>query len=96
MNLFTSIMRTLVPLVVGLVLGAAARVGLDLDDAQATAAVTTALTAAYYTAFRSLEEWAGRLDAPWLRQLAGVLLGWARPPEYPTPPSARHAARRGA
>lgn len=84
-NLFTSLMRTVVPLVVGLVLGLAARVGLDLDDAEVAAAVTAGLTAVYYTVFRAVEEWAARLGVGWLRTAAGVLLGWARPPQYVAP-----------
>jgi len=42
MNLFTSLMRTVVPIVAGLLISLAARVGLDLDDATATAYVTAA------------------------------------------------------
>lgn len=86
MNLFVSIMRSVVPVVVGLVLGLAARVGLDLDEAEVAAAVTAGLTAVYYTAFRALEELAGRLGAGWLATLAGVALGWARPPDYGAQP----------
>lgn len=82
-NLYASFLRTVVPIVAGLLLGWAARVGLDLDDAQVTAVVTSALAAGYYAVFRLLEEAAGRLDVPWLRTAAGVLLGWARPPQYP-------------
>lgn len=100
MNLFASIMRTLTPVVAGLVLSLAARVGLDLDGAEVTAAVTAALTAGYYTAWRLVEEWAGRLGAGWARTLAGVALGWARPPEYPRPDGlsaelSRYAVRDG-
>ncbi|WP_018386575.1 hypothetical protein [Wenjunlia vitaminophila] len=83
MDLFASFMRTVVPIVVGLLLGLAARAGFDLDGETATAAVTAALTAAYYAVFRLLEEAAGRIGWDWLRKLAGVLLGWARPPRYP-------------
>lgn len=82
MNLFASILRTVVPIVVGLVLGLAARVGLDLDDATVTAYVTAGLTAGYYALWRALEELAGRIGWEPLRLVAGVLLGWARPPEY--------------
>ncbi len=84
-NFFTSVMRTLVPLVAGLLLGWAARIGLDLDDTTVTAQVTAGLTAAYYAAFRALEEAAEKLHVPWLRTLAGVALGWARPPQYVKP-----------
>jgi hypothetical protein len=85
MNLFTSLMRTLVPVVAGLVLGLAARVGLDLDDGMVTTYVTAALTAGYYTLWRALEELAGRLGWEPLRTLAGLLLGWAKPPQYEQP-----------
>lgn len=85
MNLFTSLMRTVVPIVVGLVLGLAARVGLDLDDATVTAYVTAGLTAGYYALWRALEELAGRIGWEPLRLLAGVLLGWTQPPHYDQP-----------
>jgi len=81
-NLFASLMRTLVPLVAGLLLGQAARLGLDLDDATVTASVTAGLTAAYYALWRALEDLAGRIGWEPLRILAGLLLGWARPPQY--------------
>ena len=84
-NLYASMLRTVVPVVAGLLLGWAARVGWDLDDAQVTAVVTSALTAVYYAVFRLLEEAAERLHVPWLRTAAGVLLGWARPPQYDPP-----------
>lgn len=84
-NLYTSMMRTVVPVVAGLLLGWAAQVGWHLDDAQITSAVTSALTAVYYAAFRLLEEYAGKLNMPWLQKTAGVLLGWARPPQYDPP-----------
>lgn len=88
-DLYTSLMRTVVPILAGLVLTLAADIGLDLDSAEVTAAVTAAMTAAYYTAFRLLEEWAGRIGVPWLRTLAGVLLGWATPPDYSAAEEAR-------
>ncbi|MDX2863358.1 hypothetical protein, partial [Streptomyces scabiei] len=78
-NLFVSFMRTLVPVVAGVVLGWAARLGLDLDEATVTPYVTAALTAGYYVLFRGLEEIAERMAWQPLQALAGVLLGWARP-----------------
>jgi hypothetical protein len=84
-NLFASFMRTAVPVVAGLLLGWAARVGLDLDDGQVTAAVTAGLAFVYYAVFRLLEHAAEQLRVPWLRTAAGVLLGWARPPQYEPP-----------
>ena len=82
MNLFVSAMRTLVPLAVGLVLAVTGWLGLDVTGESATAAVTAVVAAVYYLVFRVLEAWAGRLGWEPLRMLAGVLLGWARPPEY--------------
>jgi hypothetical protein len=87
-NLFVSLMRTLVPVVAGLALGAAARVGLDLDDEAATTYVTGALTFAYYALFRGLELLAQRMAWQPLQLAAGFLLGWARPPQYVAPVTA--------
>ncbi|MDX2552623.1 hypothetical protein ACKI1J_43185 [Streptomyces scabiei] len=84
-NVFVSFMRTLVPVVAGVVLGWAARLGLDLDEATVTPYVTAALTAGYYVLFRGLEEIAERMAWQPLQTLAGVLLGWARPPQYVAP-----------
>lgn len=86
-NLYVSCMRTAVPIVAGLLLGWAARVGWHLDDGQVVGAVTAALSFVYYGLFRVLEEAAERLRVPWLRAAAGVLLGWARPPQYDAPPA---------
>ncbi|MCW5252203.1 hypothetical protein [Streptomyces sp. SHP 1-2] len=80
--LFTSLMRTLVPYAVGLVLAVATRLGLDLDDAAATQYVTAGLAAAYYLLFRGLEWLAERMAWRPLQLAAGLLLGWARPPAY--------------
>ena len=88
-NLFVSFLRTVVPLAAGLVLGWAARLGLDLDDAQVTTYVTAALTAGYYTLFRLLEEAAERMAWRPLQLLAGIALGWARPPAYERPAEMR-------
>ncbi|MFD7990727.1 hypothetical protein [Streptomyces mexicanus] len=85
MNLFASLMRTVVPIVAGLLISLAAKVGLDLDDATATTYTTAAITAAYYALWRALEELAGRIGWEPLRTLAGVLLGWAKPPQYEQP-----------
>ncbi len=87
-NLFVSFLRTVVPIVAGLNLTWAARLGLDLDDATVTPYVTAALTAAYYVFFRGLEEIAERMAWQPLQTLAGVLLGWARPPQYVQPVTA--------
>ncbi|MET9086178.1 hypothetical protein ABZX77_30605 [Streptomyces sp. NPDC004237] len=88
-SLFPSFMRTVVPIAAGLVLSWLGRTGLDLfGSAQVTMWVTAALTAAYYAVFRLAEAWATRIGWGWLRTVAGVLLGWARPPQYPATPSA--------
>jgi hypothetical protein len=87
-NLFVSFMRSVVPIVVGLVLSGAAYIGLDLDDPMVTMYVTAGLTASYYAVFRLLEELAGRMAWRPLQLLAGVLLGWARPPQYVEPVTA--------
>lgn len=84
-SLFVSLMRTLVPVLAGLALGAAARVGLDLDDTTVTTYVTAATTFVYYAAFRGLELLAERMAWRPLQLAAGVLLGWARPPAYEKP-----------
>lgn len=82
MNLFASFMRTLVPVLAGLLLSLAARAGLDLNGEAVAAGVTASLAAAYYVVFRGLEALAGRLGWAPLRLMAGALLGWARPPQY--------------
>ncbi|MFJ1664792.1 hypothetical protein ACIOK4_00095 [Streptomyces bottropensis] len=82
-NLFVSLMRTLVPYGVALVLTATGWLGIPVDSEAAAGAVSLALGAAYYLVFRGLEEAAGRMAWQPLQTLAGVLLGWARPPQYP-------------
>lgn len=81
--LFISAMRTAVPLVAGWLLTLAARAGFDIDSATVTGAVTVALAFAYYLVFRLLEVIGERLNGTALQGLAGVFLGWARPPAYP-------------
>ncbi|MET9816504.1 hypothetical protein [Streptomyces sp. NPDC006355] len=84
--LFVSFMRTVVPFVVGWLLTLAVRAGVEIDSATVTGAVTVALGVAYYFVFRLLE-WIGeRLPGAALQTVAGVLLGWARPPSYPKVP----------
>jgi hypothetical protein len=82
-NLFPSFMRTLVPIAAGALLTLAAKTGIDLDSGTSTTVATAILTAAYYLAFRLLEETGNRIGNTPLRKLAGILLGWARPPQYP-------------
>lgn len=84
-NLFVSFMRTLVPYGVGLVLTVTGWLGIPVDSEAVAGAVSLGLTAAYYAVFRLLEEVAERMAWEPLQTLAGVMLGWARPPQYVTP-----------
>jgi len=68
-----SLIRTAVPVIVGALLGYAAKVGLDLPSGAVTEIVTVAITTAYYALIR-----AGEKRFPQL----GVLLGYAAQPEY--------------
>lgn len=81
--LFVSYMRTVVPLVAGYLLTLAVRAGIEIDSATVTGAVTVGLGVAYYGVFRLLEWLGERLRGTALQTVAGVLLGWARPPSYP-------------
>ncbi|MET9729222.1 hypothetical protein ABZZ79_00725 [Streptomyces sp. NPDC006458] len=82
-GLFVSYMRTVVPYLVGLLLALVARAGFDIDSTTVMAAVTFAAGVAYYLVFRLLELLGERLNGTFLQNLAGVFLGWARPPAYP-------------
>ncbi|MEU9149224.1 hypothetical protein AB0D59_01390 [Streptomyces sp. NPDC048417] len=82
-SLFISAMRTGVPLVAGWLLTLAVRAGVTIDSGNVTAIVTVVLTLAYYLAFRVLELVGTRLRGSFLQNLAGLALGWARPPSYP-------------
>jgi hypothetical protein len=82
-GLFISAMRTVVPLVAGWLLTLAVHAGVDIDSATVTGAVTVLLALAYYLAFRVLELVGERARGTFLQHLAGVFLGWARPPAYP-------------
>lgn len=58
--MLASIIRTAVPIIVGLLLGWAARVGLDLPSGAVTEIVTAAITAGYYALARLVESrWPG-------------------------------------
>ncbi|NYV73173.1 hypothetical protein [Streptomyces sp. UH6] len=92
--LFISVMRTAVPLVAGWLISLALWAGLDLSDEQVTTAVTAVVTFLYYLAFRLLERLGERLRGSTLQTVAGWFLGWARPPAYPTCPSAAPAGER--
>lgn len=82
MNLFASIMRTLVPLLAGWVLTLLTGLGLSADSGTVAGGITIAVAAAYYIAFRVTERVAERLRVPWMRTAAGLALGYARPPQY--------------
>ncbi|WP_433225631.1 hypothetical protein [Actinomadura formosensis] len=54
--MFASVIRTVVPLIVGVIIGQAARAGMDLDPGAVTAIVTVVAGYAYYHAARLAEE----------------------------------------
>ncbi|MGW5122955.1 hypothetical protein ACWEQ7_02640 [Streptomyces sp. NPDC004069] len=81
-NLFASYMRTLTPSGVALVLTATGWLGIPVDSTAAAGAVSLGLGAAYYASFRGLEYVAERMAWRPLQLAAGLLLGWARPPQY--------------
>lgn len=56
MILYASIVRTLVPYIVGVLVAQAARVGMDLDPVAATSVVTVVVAGAYYSVARFLEK----------------------------------------
>ncbi|MER7063907.1 hypothetical protein [Streptomyces albidoflavus] len=55
--MLASIIRTVVPVIVGVLLGWAARVGLELPEGAVTELVTVALTGVYYALGRWVESW---------------------------------------
>lgn len=58
--MLASILRTVVPVIVGVLLGWAAKVGLNLPGGAVTEIVTVVLTAAYYALGRWVEQtWPG-------------------------------------
>ncbi|HEY8985456.1 MAG TPA: hypothetical protein VIU15_38530 [Streptomyces sp.] len=82
-GLFVSTMRTGVPLVAGWVLTLAVRTRIDIDSTTVVSVVTIILAFIYYLTFRLLELLGKRLPGGFIQNLAGVFLGWARPPSYP-------------
>lgn len=78
-KILASVIRTVVPVIVGLVLSYAVKVGLHLDEAWVTDLVTLAITTAYYSGVRILET---RGSAAW-----GWLLGKASAPKYANGPA---------
>jgi hypothetical protein len=73
----TSVIRTLVPVVVGTLLAAAAKAGFDIDEGLATEIVATVFITLYYAGVRWLEV---NVAPKW-----GWLLGVAKAPEYKGP-----------
>lgn len=78
---YVSVIRTVVPIIAGAVISAAAFINLELSGELTAVFVTSVVSAVYYTVFRFLEDRAQRIGVPWLKDLAGKLLGMARPPE---------------
>lgn len=74
-DFFAGLWRTAVPLIVGFLAVQAARLGVEIDEATVTSALTAGFGTVYYGLFHRLEQVAG---AGW-----GWFLGLARPPEYP-------------
>lgn len=74
-----SILRTVVPLIVGFVVSLLVRLGLDdaVDTAALTELVMLVVTAGYYAAVRALERY--------VDPRIGWLLGYAAQPKYATP-----------
>lgn len=90
-----SLLRTVVPLVAGWLIVTLGHVGFSLDSDSAQAAVTAAVSAAYYLLFRIVERAAEHFGGPaWLQGAAGALLGWARPPHYQRTDDALELVRR--
>ncbi|WP_330349560.1 hypothetical protein [Streptomyces sp. NBC_00582] len=82
-GLFISFMRTAVPMVAGWLLTLTVKAGVTIDSAAVEYAVNVALVLVYYGVFRGLEVLGTRLRGTALQTFAGILLGWARPPQYP-------------
>lgn len=78
-QVLTSLLRTITPVVVGILLTAALKAGISIPDGLATDTVTAVLTGAYYTLIRVLEV---RFHAAW-----GWALGLAKAPAYSTLPA---------
>ncbi|MBA4865901.1 hypothetical protein H1V43_32065 [Streptomyces sp. PSKA54] len=81
-SLFPSVLRTVVPLLAGWVLTVTGALGIEADSTAVAGGTTVLVTGAYYVVFRLLEDLAGRLRWEPLRVASGLLLGWARPPQY--------------
>ncbi|GII84613.1 hypothetical protein Ssi03_26030 [Sphaerisporangium siamense] len=55
--MLASILRTVVPVIVGVLLGQALKIGLTLPEGAVTEVVTVVVTTAYYTLARLVEKW---------------------------------------
>ncbi len=75
-NFVPSLVRTVVPVIVGAVVSGLAAIGLDVQGDVLTPAITAVVSAAYYAGVRLLERRFWR---------AGHLLGTPGAPEYSTP-----------
>jgi hypothetical protein len=72
-DLFVSLVRTIVPTVVGLILAALAKGGIEVDPTVLTLTIDALFVGGYYALVRLLEsKWS------WL----GLLLGWKATPTY--------------
>ncbi|MFF9146313.1 hypothetical protein ACF1BN_15780 [Streptomyces sp. NPDC014861] len=89
MNALPSILRTVVPVLAGWILTVTGAVGLEVDTVTLAGGVTAAVTVAYYVVFRLGELLAARIGWEPGRIIAGLLLGWARPPVYSPPAKPR-------
>ncbi|RGD59403.1 hypothetical protein DR950_17825 [Kitasatospora xanthocidica] len=74
-NLYLSLLRTGVPALVGWLVAAAARYGLDFDATALAGVLVPLVSFVYYAVFRAAEHY---LSPRW-----GWLLGYAKPPAYP-------------
>lgn len=79
--MLASIVRTVVPIIVGALLGWPIVTRLGITSEQATTAVTVVVTAAYYVLVRVFETY--------ISPRFGILLGLARRPDYTAPTSVR-------
>ncbi|WP_327162871.1 hypothetical protein [Streptomyces zaomyceticus] len=82
MNLLASILRTVVPLLAGWVLTVTGALGIETDSGAVTGGIAAAVTLVYYVLLRVAELGAARIGWEPGRLIAGLLLGWARPPQY--------------
>ncbi|MDV5147172.1 hypothetical protein R1T08_24095 [Streptomyces sp. SBC-4] len=89
MNLLASLLRTAVPLLAGWILTVTGALGIETDSTAVTGGITAAISLAYYVLLRLAELGAARIGWEPGRLVAGLLLGWARPPAYEKPAEAR-------